>query len=300
MKDKATLHNNLIEHRITQQHPCISIDESFYRMGVHERRMLLFVIAKAVPDHRTATIPNTIEISVSEMYKHVFPDKPNIKSGMVYNYAKEAATNLARTEITFINPETGNLVDCCWFSAREYKQEEGTIEVEISQKLKPVLVGFKEKYTVIDIATVGRINGTYPIRIYEYLKSKASLKKYIMPLANLRDIFQIPTGKFPRFANINAKIIKPSLKQINEQTDIDVAYKKANTGRRWTHIEFTIKPNKQNLKKQTVKLEANPLTEIEQPQSQPEEYEFIEPIAALAAYANKDMGVDGNEIVKKV
>ena len=144
---------------------------------------------------------------------------------------------------------------------------------------------------------VGKLKGTYPIRLYEYLKSKLSLVKYKISITELRDILQIPKDKTVRFSNLNNEVIRPSLRQIKDNTDIVASHKKANTGHKWTHVEFTIKPNK---KKQTVKLEANPITEIKQPQRNPEEYEFIEPIAALAAYANKETGVDGNEIMEKV
>ena len=295
----ATLHNNLVDYRLFIDQKSSNAIESFYRMGANERRLIIYILAKSVPDHRTESFPKYISLEISEIKKNVFPEI-RYNTGSIYERIKAAANNLTTTLIYFIDPITNEQTYCCWLSSHSYKEGTGIINVEISEKLKPVLIGFKERYTVFKIPIFGKIKGGYPIRIYEFLKSKASLGRYITTIDDLRKTIQIPPNKMPLVGDLNKKIIAPALSQLEEKTDIIATYRKANTGRKWTHIEFTIKPNKKNIQK-AVKTKASVSNEPKSTYVEPTNFGPATTIEEFQETMKRyQSGVDVSQIVNKI
>ena len=67
-KLNATLHNNLIEHRIAIDSNKSNAVESFYSMGANERRLILYIISKVVKDHRINMVTELLKLNINEIH----------------------------------------------------------------------------------------------------------------------------------------------------------------------------------------------------------------------------------------
>ena len=240
----AFLHNNLIGHKISQKSQQ-EISEGLYRMGLTERRLLLYIIAKSITDPTSdSEIPLKYEIRVMDVMNFISGDKEKPIYGDFYNKIRNAARNLMCTLVEYKHPEDGHEVETTWLSAKHYWEKDGIIVIRLAPELTPVLTSLRKNYTVIDLLTVGRLKSKYAIRLYEYLKSVQGLKEVIIDIEELKALLQSPIKS--KFFDFNRNVLKSAIAQINTKTDIKVSHRKGNKrGRKWTHIAFDIKANTQ-------------------------------------------------------
>jgi len=135
-----------------------------------------------------------------------------------------------------------------WVASAEYKEGEGIVEFEISNKLRPYLLEAQKKFLKYRLENILSLRSSYSIRIYEILKDwfemynrYGSKAEKIIDLNELREILEIP--KSYRFNDIKRFILEKSKKELEAYTDIIFDYEEIKTGRKVTHLHFIIRPN---------------------------------------------------------
>jgi aryl carrier-like protein len=117
------------------------------------------------------------------------------------------------------------------------------IDVQIEDEMKPLLLQLQKSFTTYAFENIINL-GLYSIRIYELLKQYESIGKRVLKFEEMKKMFELE-DKYPLFANFYAKVIAPSVKEINEHTDLlitDVEYIKE--GRRTTALKFVFRVQK--------------------------------------------------------
>jgi plasmid replication initiation protein len=117
------------------------------------------------------------------------------------------------------------------------------LDVQIEEEMKPLLLQLQKSFTTYSFENIINL-GLYSIRIYELLKQYESIGKRVLKFEEMKNMFELE-DKYPLFANFYAKVIAPSIKEINLHTDLlvtDVEHIKE--GRRTSALKFIFRVQK--------------------------------------------------------
>ncbi len=169
--------------------------------------------------------------------------------GSAYKQLKKACEELKNTNINFGNEEEGFLI-MGWIASAEYFVGVGEIEIEISQKLRPLLLELKRgDYLNYELGNILVLKSAYVIRLYELLKHEFNKIVKYKPnttavvheiyIDNLREQFKIPKSYF--YKDIRVNILDKAVKQF-EKTDLSIEYKiSQKRAKKVLAVEFTIR-----------------------------------------------------------
>ena len=172
--------------------------------------------------------------------------------GSAYKQLKNAANELLDKRIEFDEGEEVGFMLTRWIASAEYFAGAGEIEIEISQKLRPLLLQLKEgNYLNYELRNILALRSGYLIRLYETLKheyNKVSKYKghttatYEINIDDLRRQFKIPDSY--EYKDIRVNIFDKAVKQFKEHTDIEITYEPSRKrGKKVLAVEFTIREN---------------------------------------------------------
>jgi plasmid replication initiation protein len=117
------------------------------------------------------------------------------------------------------------------------------LDVQIEDEMKPLLLQLQKSFTTYSFENIINL-GLYSIRIYELLKQYETIGKRVLKFEEMKKMFELE-DKYPLFANFYAKVVAPSIKEINLHTDLlvtDVEHIKE--GRRTTALRFFFRVQK--------------------------------------------------------
>ncbi len=141
-----------------------------------------------------------------------------------------------------------------WVASAEYKEGEGIVEFEISNKLRPYLLEAKEKFLKYKLENILSLRSSYSIRMYEILKDWLEMySRYgnkaekIILVDELRQMLEIPKSyQYGNSSGIKKRILEKAKSELEKNTDILFDYEEIKTGRKVTHLHFFIKENPKN------------------------------------------------------
>lgn len=205
--------------------------EASYRLSVVEQRVVLSAIAK---------IPKMCEVSDDEIYTVSVQDLQalGIHEKTAYRDLKEAVNRLYERSISLdINDK---LIKIRWVQRIEFTDNQGTIALRFSKDILPFISNVKANFTQYMLSEVSKMQGAYSVRIYELLTQYKSVGERSIAIDDLRAMLDLGS-RYKTTGNLIAWVIDPSIEEINEQTDLKITAKPQKTGRKFTHIKFTIK-----------------------------------------------------------
>ena len=186
-------------------------------------------------------------------FKELTDDKDNI-GGSAYKQLKNACNELMDKRIEFDDGEEVGFMLTRWIASAEYLVGAGEIEIEISQKLRPLLLQLKEgNYLNYELRNILPLKSTYVIKLYELLKHEYNKVVKYNPnttavvheiyIDKLREDFKIPTC-YQYSSGIKLRIFNQAIKQFKEYTDIEITYEESRKrGKKVLAVEFTIRAN---------------------------------------------------------
>ena len=234
--------------------------ESHYSLNVWETRILLSLLGKI-----------RMEDNGNEKYRLYWSEIVKwfqLKSGSSYDLLREGVISLSRKTI-IVNKITEDGVlrnmHASIFSLVDVLAKDGNnsismeslkrneyIEVKINEAMRPYLLQLKRNFTSYKLSNV--VDLTFnSLRIYELLKQYHKIGKRRLSVADIRSMLKLGE-KYEKFGDLSRWVIKPSIKQINENTDLSV-YRTVNEriGRKVVSILFEFGSKKRGVK--TRKLE---------------------------------------------
>jgi len=184
-------------------------------------------------------------------FKELADDNGQI-GGSSYKALKDACEELKNTNIDF-DDEAGFLI-MGWIASAEYSAGAGEIEIEISRKLRDMLLQLKESgnYLNYELKNILPLRSTYVIRLYELLKHEYNKVMKYKPnttavvheveIDTLREDFKIPNSY--AYKDIRVNIFEKAIKQFKEYTDIEISYEPSRKRvKKVLAVEFTIRAN---------------------------------------------------------
>jgi len=183
-----------------------------------------------------------------------FQELTKLKRKDLYWAVKEALKELLEKPIYIPKgqtPDDNSFLMLNWVASAEYKDGEGIIEFEISNKLRPYLLEAQTKFLKYRLENILPLKSGYSIRMYEILKDWFEMyKRYgnkaekIIKIDELREMLEIPKSyKYGNSSGVKQRILEKAKKELAEHTDIIFNYEEIKTGRKVTHLKFLIQQN---------------------------------------------------------
>lgn len=203
-----------------------------YRLSLTEQRIILNCISKIrsdlTPDNKMFTV--TVD-EFSEL--HGIKDKSSL-----FFEIRDAVESLWDRYLTVGYGDDRK--EHRWIITKQVNDSnQRSIGLEFHPSIMPYLAQLKTNFTKYNITCISRITSAHAIRLYEMLAERQfqNNKRFTVTVAELRERFRL-TNTHSLFGDLNARVLKPSIKQINEHSNFDVAVKMIKEGRKVTALRF--------------------------------------------------------------
>ena len=205
--------------------------EASYRLSVIEQRVVLSAIAK---------IPKMCEVSDDEIYTVSVQDLQalGVHEKTAYRDLKEAVNRLYERSISLHIDD--KLIKMRWIQRIDSTDTSGIIALRFSKDILPFISNVKANFTQYMLSEISKMQGAYSVRVYELLVQYKSVGERSISIDNFRFMLDLGT-RYKQFNDLLKRVIEPSIDEINEQSDLKVTATPQKTGRKFTHIKFTIK-----------------------------------------------------------
>ena len=225
-----------------------------YILEVTEQRLILLAIINARETGAGITSDSKLEIHASDYSKQF-----DVTKEAAYKVLKSAVNNLFERQFSF-QEETRKGVGTVrsrWVSRIKYIDDSATLEITFAPDVVPLITRLEQHFTSYQIIQVAQLTGKYAIRLYELLIAWREVGKVPqIELSVFRERLGVEVDEYKAMNHFKSRVLEPSIKQINEHTDITVSYEQHKKGRTITGFSFRFK-QKQQAKKVESKRDPN-------------------------------------------
>lgn len=244
--------------------------EASYRLTLVEQRMILAAIVEA-RESQTGLADSHVSLEARR-----FCELFGMRQDSVYGQLKEALDTLYQRSVTVedVDPVSGKprVSSFRWISSKSYIDGAGAVQLRFSQEVVPYITRLEKEFTSYRLERIGAMSSANAIRVYELLLQYARLGERTIETEDLKRLLGLE-GKYTKFSMFQKFVIDPSVEQINEFSDIAVSWKPRKTGRKFSHLVFSI-----CYKSMALKAGTGPGEEEKQPPAEvPEEASSKEP-----------------------
>lgn len=207
------------------------IIECFKSMSIDEKRIL--IIASPIARTIDATEKDAIRITSEQFAKEC-----GIKTNSAYSQLEEASKSLLRRYFSYTN--ANKKIYCNWVIRAIY--EDAAISICFPDEVLLMLKEFDKlnPYTKYKKDIVLSLKKDYSIDIYHLAKKHQTMGQFEMSLELIKSELGLPNS-YDKICNLKDRVIKPSLDEINKNTDIDLSYENVKKGRSVIGFRFTVK-----------------------------------------------------------
>lgn len=208
--------------------------EASYRMDLMEQRLVLAAIVEArEQDILLKEQPVKIE---AKRFAALF----GIDEADAYRLMKDAKNRLYDRSLNIIDAD-GSIGSIRWVEGVFYKDGDGFVKLKFSSYVTPYLARLETEYTEYRLGQIGKLTSAHAVRIYElcaqYKKSHQGGRE--ISISDLKQMLCM-TDEYPKIEDFKKRVITPSIKQINEHTDLQVTVENVKTGRTVTGLFFSV------------------------------------------------------------
>ena len=225
-----------------------------YNLEVTEQRLMLLAIINARETGDGITADSKLQIHASDYMKHFDVDKKT-----AYEALKNAVDNLFNRQFSFREVRNGTdfIVKSRWVSRIAYATNEAILEITFAPDVVPLILRLEEHFTSYQLKQVTQLTSKYAIRLYEMLIAWREVGKTPqIELLEFRHKIGVEDTEYKDMHNFKKRVLEPSIKQINEHTDITASYEQHKKGRVISGFSFKLK-QKQQAKKIESKRDPN-------------------------------------------
>lgn len=219
------------------------IQDARFDFSLQEQKVIAYLISKIKPDDSEMAEQ---EFNIKEFCQICGIDDNNGK-----NYAdlKKTIQSLADKSIWIKIESEKKETLFRWIDKASIVEQSGIITLKLSDDIKPFLLQLREKFTQYGLIYTLPMRSQYSIRIYEILKSYENMHKKNFIVDELKKRLMCENKSYENFSNFRKYVVDIAISEINEFTDIFVDYTNSKTGRKVTHIEFSITSKRDSAEK---------------------------------------------------
>jgi plasmid replication initiation protein len=203
--------------------------EASYSLPVQAQKLLLACLAKV--DSRSE-ITKTMKITSVE-----FSELMGVPNAHRELYL--AADSLFRSSI--IITENNRKREICWIQEKIEKiAGAGEITLMWSDSVLPYISCLKGRFTTYKLKHIAKLQSAHSIRLYELLMRFKKIKERLIYIEDFKSTLGI-ADCYAEFKELNRRVIKPAIKELNEKTDLVVECETVKNGRSVVALSFSFK-----------------------------------------------------------
>lgn len=206
-----------------------SLIEASYRLTLDEMRLLALTIGTMNPK----SDQQVFEFSVSE-FVNQFPD---VNVDRAYTQIKSAIERISERWVK--TEDERHVTKFRWVSSQTYFKKEGRFKIALTNEIMPYLTQLKGQFTQYQLNHISGFTSVHTMRFYELLTQYKRVGQRYITIEDLKKWLQLE-DKYNLWAELQRWVIKPSLNEINEKSDLFVGYEPIKRGRKIIGVEFNI------------------------------------------------------------
>ena len=200
-----------------------SLVNANYDMTALEQKLLLINIS-------------TISKKDTNFYLNVFRVKElaellDCTPEFLYKELPKLSKKIIGRVVEVYNEEKGELEQFNIIHYAKYKTKQGIIELEINPRATKYLLQLKTLFSSFELNNALHLSSKYSIRLYQITKASSFKGTEYISLDDFKSMLKLTQKSYDRFNNISGKILNPSIKEINDCTDITLSYETVLAGR---------------------------------------------------------------------
>jgi len=210
--------------------------EASYKLTLQEQRLLLVCIGKLNP--LEISPDKTFQITSQEFF-NAFPDmgRENAERDLISAIEK-------LWDRSIIIKHANIKEEFRWIQYKaQYLTGTGKAQITFSDAIIPYLSQLSGQFTKIIVKNVSRLSSSYSIRIYELLQQFKTTGNRKIQLDHFRSILDIQ-DKYRTFKSLNQLLLKPSIQELNEKSDLTVKVMPIKNGRKIIALDFSFSQDK--------------------------------------------------------
>ena len=216
-----------------------------YNLELTEQRLIMLAIINARESGQGITADSKLEIHASD-YAKLF----NVSADASYKALREAVNNLFNRQFSYTAEykKTGKvgIVRSRWVSRIFYVDDLALLEITFAPDVVPLITRLEEHFTKYEAKQVAHLTSKYATRLYELLIAWREVGKVPqLELSEFRNRLGLVDNEYTAMSDFKKRVLEPSIKQINEHTDITVTYEQHKKGRIISGFSFKFKQKQQ-------------------------------------------------------
>jgi len=265
-----------------------------YNLEVTEQRLILLAIINARETGAGITSDSKLEIHASDYSKQF-----NVTKEGAYKALKSAVNNLFERQFSFQEETKKGIgtVRSRWVSRIKYIDDSAILEITFAPDVVPLITRLEQHFTSYQIIQVTQLTGKYAIRLYELLIAWRGVGKVPpIELSDFRKKLGVEDDEYKAMNHFKSRVLEPSIKQINEHTDITVSYEQQKKGRTITGFLFKFKQKQQAKIEKPIDLKRDPNTpDFFIPMTDAQRHLFAHKLSVLSEMGEYSQGTESFE-----
>lgn len=209
--------------------------DASYKLNAQAQKLVLACLAKL--DSRSE-VPKEVRLSASEFAELMCIDMKNAHREMY-----KAADALFKSSIVLRDEQEE--IELYWIQKKAKKLKgEGVITLTWSDDVLKYISQLQSRFTKYKLRNIANLQSAHSIRLYELLMRFNSTGERGIHLADFKSALGI-SDKYPLFKDLNKRVIKPSVEELNQRSDLIIKYETIKKGRSVTGLAFSFKQNPQ-------------------------------------------------------
>lgn len=206
------------------------IQKGRHKLTLQEQRCVLYAISKIKPDD---TVFQEYTFELGDFYKLCG------LQGDSYTELKAILIGL-KQKTWWVETAPNEESTVSWFNKVRTNKKSGTVTVRFDDDMMPYLLELTKNnqyYTHYQLKYVLPMKSQYAIRLYELLKSyQRNNFEWFFDVEGLKK--QLNCEQYGNFKDFRRRVLEPAVAEINEFTDIKIAWEPVKEGRKVARVTF--------------------------------------------------------------
>ena len=209
--------------------------EASYNLTLWEQRLILAALSGL--DSRKE-IPRDVVLTSSE-----YAELMQIPVKNAHRELYQATEKLYERSVVIKHDD--HIEEFRWIQRKAiYHKGEGKVSFTWSEDIVTYISQLERRFTQYRLADVAKLNTSYAIRIYELLMRFNQTHERWIKLNDFKSLLQLE-DKYPRFRDLNKRVIKPAVKESNQSSNLEVFCSTKKQGRKVVSLQFDFQEKKQ-------------------------------------------------------
>lgn len=211
------------------------IDAS-YKLNVQAQKLVLACLSKVDP-RAGSIVPKETTMTALE-YAELMGIKHNARRDLY-----KAADALFKSSIILF--EDNEEIELYWIQKKAKKiKGESAVTLYWSEDVLKYITQLMGRFTSYKLRNIAKLQSTHSIRLYELLMKFNSTGERVIFIDDFKSALGI-SDKYPLYKDLNKWVIKPSVKELNQRSDLDITFTAIKKGRSVGALGFEFKKKDQ-------------------------------------------------------